>query len=58
MTTRFGAGSLTDRVGGRVLPDSVTLIDNPTIETFNGQPLMGKYAIDEDGVSRARQHNR
>ncbi len=51
MTTRFGAGSLTDRVGGRVLPDSVTLIDNPTIETFNGQPLMGKYAIDEDGVT-------
>ncbi len=50
MTTRFGAGSLTDRIGGRVLPDSVTLTDNPTIDTFNGQPLMGMYAVDEDGV--------
>lgn len=50
MTTRFGAGSLTDRIGGRVLPDSVTLIDNPTIDKFNGQPLMGTYVVDEDGV--------
>lgn len=51
MTTRFGGGTLTDRVGGRVLPDFVTLVDNPKIDSFNGQPLMGMYAVDEDGVS-------
>ena len=51
MATRFGGGTLTDRVGGRVLPGFVTLVDNPQIDSFQGQPLMGGYAIDEDGVS-------
>src|SRR5580700_605240 len=45
MATRFGGGTLTDRVGGRVLPGFVTLVDNPQIDSFQGQPLMGGYAI-------------
>ncbi len=50
MTTRFGGGTLTDRIGGRVLPETVTLADNPQVDAFQGQPLMGAYSVDEDGV--------
>jgi hypothetical protein len=51
MTARFGGGTLTDRIGGRVLPDFVTLVDNPQLDAFQGQRLMGRYAVDEDGVA-------
>ncbi len=51
MTARFGSGNLTDRIGGRVLPDFVTVTDNPKLDAFEGQPLTGAYAVDDDGVS-------
>jgi hypothetical protein len=50
MNTRFGSGSLIDRIGGRVLPDYVSLVDNPTIDTFQGKRLTGKYDVDEEGL--------
>lgn len=50
MTTRFGSGTLNDRIGGRVLPDFVTLVDNPKLDSFQGQRLMGMYSVDEDSV--------
>jgi PmbA/TldA metallopeptidase C-terminal domain len=50
MTARFGGGTLNDRIGGRVLPDFVTLVDNPRLDSFHGQQVMGAYSVDEDGV--------
>ncbi|HUK43562.1 MAG TPA: metallopeptidase TldD-related protein [Candidatus Bathyarchaeia archaeon] len=50
MNSRFGGGSLADRIGGRVLPDFITLVDNPKLETYQGSRLTGTYAVDEDGV--------
>jgi hypothetical protein len=50
MATRFGGGTLSDRVGGRVLPDSVNVVDNPGLDSFQGQRLMGAYSVDDDGV--------
>jgi len=50
MTTHFGGGSLSDRVGGRVLPDTVNVVDNPELDSFQGQRLMGKYYVDDDGA--------
>ena len=50
MITRFGSGTLVDHIGGRVLPDFITVVDNLKLEAFQSKRLMGTYAIDEDGV--------
>jgi len=34
----------------RVLPPSVTLMDDPTAKDYKGTPLIGSYSIDEEGV--------
>jgi PmbA/TldA metallopeptidase C-terminal domain len=41
---------LAERVGARVLPDFLTITDNPSAKEFHGQPLMGSYQVDEEGV--------
>jgi hypothetical protein len=38
------------RVGARVLPPTVTLVDDPFAKDYKGTPLIGGYAIDEEGV--------
>lgn len=39
-----------DRLGGRVLPRPVTLVDDPTRDRVDGQPLLGSYAVDDEGT--------
>jgi TldD protein len=34
----------------RVLPPSVTLVDDPSAKDYKGTPLIGGYTIDEEGV--------
>lgn len=52
---RFGGrNEWTDRVGQRVLPPTVSLVDDPTLSSFQGQPLLGNYAIDAEGVTAQR----
>ena len=52
---RFGGRSeWTGRVGTRVLPASVTLVDDPTLKEFQGKPLLGNYAVDDEGVKAER----
>ncbi len=52
---RFGGrNEWTDRVGQRVLPPTVSLVDDPTLASFQGQPLLGNYAIDAEGVPAQR----
>jgi TldD protein len=52
---RFGGRSeWTGRVGTRVLPTSATLVDDPTLKEFKGQPLLGSYEVDDEGVKSAR----
>jgi TldD protein len=49
---RFGGRSeWSGRVGTRVLPASVTLVDDPTLREFQGQPLLGSYDVDDEGVN-------
>jgi predicted Zn-dependent protease len=50
MSNMFGGGSLEDRVGARVLPETVTITDNPQQRAFASQPLLGVYSVDDDGV--------
>ncbi len=38
------------KVDARVLPTTVTLIDDPLAQDYKGTPLIGGYAIDEEGV--------
>jgi TldD protein len=42
------------KVDVRVLPASVTLIDDPLARDYKGKPLIGTYAIDEEGVPAER----
>jgi PmbA/TldA metallopeptidase C-terminal domain len=52
---RFGGrNEWTGRINTRVLPTSVSLVDDPTISSFEGQPLLGGYAVDAEGVPAQR----
>ena len=42
------------KLGTRVLPASVSLVDDPTVKQFGGQDLLGTYAVDEEGVNATR----
>src|ERR1039457_507699 len=39
-----------DRVGARVLPESLTVADNPTIAEYQGHHLAAQSKMDEDGM--------
>jgi predicted Zn-dependent protease len=39
-----------DRVGARVLPESLTVADNPTIAEYQGHHLAGQSKMDEEGM--------
>ena len=48
-----GLGGKSDwvgRMGARVLPANVTLVDDPGAKEFHGTPLIGRYDVDEEGV--------
>jgi len=38
------------RLGARVLPAGVSLVDDPSARDFRGTPLIGSYAVDNEGV--------
>jgi TldD protein len=51
MMDRMGARSeWTGRVGTRVFPTTVSLVDDPTATQFQGQLLLGNYETDDEGV--------
>jgi TldD protein len=39
------------KLGTRVLPGTVSLVDDPTAKQFAGQDLLGNYDVDEEGVA-------
>src|SRR6202140_2066031 len=45
-----GHSEWTGKVGTRVLPGTVSLVDDPTATQFAGKDLLGTFAIDEEGV--------
>ena len=55
MMERLGGRSeWVGRIGTRVLPASVTLVDDPTAKEFQGKPLIGGFAVDEEGLAAQR----
>jgi len=51
-----GGVSFTNKLGARVLPEFLSLVDNPTISEFDGQSLFGGYKVDEEGVPARETH--
>lgn len=50
LTGLGGKSDWVSRVGARVLPTTVTVVDDPTANDFQGKPLIGGYAVDQEGV--------
>jgi predicted Zn-dependent protease len=45
-----GRSEWTGKLGMRVLPGTVSLLDDPLAKQSNGQDLLGTYDVDEEGV--------
>jgi len=43
-----------DKLGARVLPEFLSVVDNPTLAQYNEMPLAVHYRVDDEGV-RARE---
>jgi hypothetical protein len=43
-----------DRLGGRVLPDFLSVADDPTLSKYQEEPLLGASRVDDDGVPTRR----
>jgi predicted Zn-dependent protease len=48
--SQSGGTSFAGKIGARVLPDFLNVVDNPTLSAFGKEPLLGGYKVDEDGV--------
>jgi len=45
-----GKSDWVSRLGARVLPSGVSVVDDPGAKDFHGTPLIGGYAVDNEGV--------
>ncbi len=46
----FTESEFEGRVGSRILPDWMDIVDDPTAKEWNGRPLFGDYLVDLEGV--------
>jgi hypothetical protein len=49
-----GESELAGKVGQRILPLGVSVVDDPTLARSAGQPLTGHFAFDEEGIAPRR----
>ena len=54
LTGLGGKSDWVGRIGTRVLPASVSLVDDPGAKDFHGTPLVGGYAVDDEGVGEEK----
>jgi len=50
LMSQIGGGSLVDKIGGRVLPEFLSVSDNPLLSDYKGAKLLGASRIDDDAV--------
>ena len=50
MAMMMRSSDLANRLNRRVLPAAFDVVDDPTREAFAGEPLIGSYAVDDQGV--------
>ncbi|HUB51120.1 MAG TPA: metallopeptidase TldD-related protein [Terracidiphilus sp.] len=43
-------GAFASSYQARVMPDSMDVVDDPSLKTFNGKNLLGAYDVDDEGV--------
>jgi predicted Zn-dependent protease len=46
----MAGSSLIDKLGARVLPRLMQVVDDPTLQEHSQQPLLGGYPVDDEGV--------
>jgi TldD protein len=49
-----GRSEWSGRLGQRVMPAGVGLVDDPTVKDFQGQELIGAFNVDQEGVRAQR----
>jgi predicted Zn-dependent protease len=47
-------GAFASNYKSRVLPEFLSVVDDPTLESYKGKPLFGHYEVDEEGVKAER----
>ncbi|MGB9721160.1 MAG: metallopeptidase TldD-related protein [bacterium] len=47
-------GILSNRLNKRILPEFISVYDDPGLKLYNGKPLIGGFSIDEQGVRSER----
>jgi len=50
LTGLGGKSDWVGRMGSRVLPANVSLVDDPSVKESKGSPLLGAYSVDDEGV--------
>lgn len=50
MMSQLGGVSFVDKIGGRVLPEFLSVSDNPRLSDYQGTRLLGAGKIDDDAV--------
>ena len=50
LTGLGGKSDWVGRMGSRVLPVNVSLVDDPSVKESKGSPLLGAYSVDDEGV--------
>ena len=50
-----GRSEWTGKLGTRVFPGTVSLVDDPTATQFQGRDLLGTYAVDQEGVKAKKR---
>ena len=43
-----------DKIGEKIVPEFLTIIDDPTLKRFNGESLFGYYKFDNEGIPAQR----
>jgi hypothetical protein len=51
---RSAGGSFVDKVGARVLPRFMQVVDDPTLQVHAEQPLLGGFTVDDEGVPASK----
>ncbi len=46
----FSSSELEGRIGARILPEWMDVVDDPTQKEWRGRPLFGHYTVDMEGV--------
>jgi TldD protein len=54
MVARTEGLTFAGKIGQRILPENVDLVDDPTLATWDGVPLYGHYDVDDEGVRAQR----